>query len=190
VSPYRVIPTIRPETPADHAAVSRVHRRAFARAEEADLVDRLRQEESPTVSLVATDDAVENGAGAPLPILGHIFFSPVTIEPGTTEPDARPVFAMGLAPMAVVPKHQREGIGADLVEAGLRACRKIGVEAVVVLEHPGYYSRFGFRLAETFGLRSEYDVPSEAFLAMELVVGTLDTSAGQVQYHAAFSSVA
>lgn len=184
------MPTIRPETPDDHCAVSRVHRRAFNRSEEADLVDRLRQEASPTVSLVATDDAVENGAGDPLPILGHIFFSPVKIEPGTTEPEAQPVFAMGLAPMAVVPERQREGIGAALVEVGLRACRGIGTEAVVVLGHPGYYPRFGFHPAETFGLQSEYDVPSEAFLAMELVAGALDASAGQVRYHAAFSSVA
>jgi len=184
------MPSIRHETPVDHSAVSRVHRRAFGRAEEADLVDRLRQEASPAVSLVATDDAVENGTGDPLPILGHIFFSPVTIEPRTTEPEARPVFAMGLAPMAVVPERQREGIGAALVEAGLRACREIGVEAVVVLGHPGYYPRFGFHPAETFGLQSEYDVPSEAFLAMELVVGALDASAGQVRYHASFDGVA
>jgi len=63
VSPYRVIPTIRPETPVDRCAVSRVHRRAFGRAEEADLVDRLRQEASPTVSIIATDDAGENRLG-------------------------------------------------------------------------------------------------------------------------------
>ena len=169
MSPYRVIPTIRPETPGDHCAVSRVHRRAFGRAEEADLVDRLRQEASPTVSIIATDGVVENGTGPPLPIIGHIFFSPVTIEPETTEPEARPVVAMGLAPMAVVPERQREG--------------------VVVLGHPGYYPRFGFHPAETFGLQSEYDVPSEAFLAMELVVGALDAPAGQVRYQAAFGSV-
>lgn len=191
------MPTIRPETPADHAAVSRVHRRAFGRADEADLVDHLRQEASPTVSLVATE-----GEAA---VLGHIFFSPVTIEPGSIdsgsidsgsiEPGHRPVLTMGLAPMAVVPERQREGIGSALVEAGLRACREIGAEAVVVLGHPGYYPRFGFRPAETFGLRSEYDVPSEAFLAMELAPGALDArtpdaSAGRVRYHPGFGGVA
>ena len=91
--------------------------------------------------------------------------------------------------MAVRPERQRQGIGSKLVREGLRACKQEGVQAVVVLGHPEYYPRFGFRPAETFGLRSEYDVPSEVFMALELKRGALEDVEGVVTYHAAFGSV-
>ena len=107
-------------------------------------------------------------------MVGHIAFSPVTIEPAGS--------AIGLAPMAVLPAHQRRGIGGRLVREGLEQLRAAGHGAVVVLGHPEYYPRFGFTRASRFGLRCELDCPDEAFMALELVPGALANRAGLVRY--------
>jgi len=172
---------IRPETPGDAAAVRDVHERAFEQAAEADLVDTLRRDAHPAISLVAEVDGQ---------VIGHIFFSPVEIEHVDATPDDRILAVMGLAPMAVRPAFQQRGVGTALVRQGLRSCREAGVHAVVVLGHPSYYPRFGFTPAAQYGLWSEYDVPSEAFMALELVPGALDGARGIVTYHAAFGDVA
>src|SRR5690242_5711753 len=111
---------IRHERPADAAQVRQVNLAAFETSAEADLVDALRQQATPLVSLVAEDVGM---------IVGHILFSPVTLAsaPGLT--------LMGLAPMAVVPAKQRQGIGSSLVRDGLEQCRHLDVAAVVVLGH-------------------------------------------------------
>lgn len=171
---------IRPETPADHAAVRAVNERAFERAAEADLVEALRRAAHPHRSLVAEDEHQ---------IVGHIFFSPVEIDPVESEPVRHGLAVLGLAPMAVHPDRQRQGIGGALVREGLRACADLGGGAVVVLGHPAYYPRFGFRPAATFGLRCTYDVPDEVFMALELLPGALDGVSGTVHYHPAFSEV-
>ena len=162
---------IRPERPEDGLAVRRVNEAAFGRPDEADLVDRLREDVPSYFALVAAREDL---------VVGHIAFTPVAIEA------ARSIDARGLAPMAVLPEHQRAGIGAALVRAGLASCHDAGAEAVVVLGHPAYYPRFGFEPAAGFGLRSEYDVPPEAFMVLELVPGALARAAGRVRYHAAF----
>jgi putative acetyltransferase len=166
---------IRPERPEDVAAVSMVERAAFDRTEEADLVDRLRASVRPHVSLVA-EVAAE--------IVGHIFFSPVTIAAASSQ-----LKPMGLAPMAVMPARQRAGIGGALIRAGLGACRELGAGAVVVLGHAEYYPRFGFVPAVRFGLRCEYPVPDEAFMALELVPGALRGVTGLVRYAPEFAGV-
>jgi putative acetyltransferase len=163
---------IRPERPDDLRSIYTVHETAFGTTTEATLVDRLRAEAAPVVSLVAD----EYGA-----ILGHILFSPVTLQ-GPAE-----LRLMGLAPMAVLPDHQRQGIGSALVLAGLDACRQLGCDALVVLGHAEYYPRFGFVPASHFGLRSEYDVPDEVFMALELRPGVLGGAGGTIRYHPAFA---
>lgn len=165
---------IRAERDTDHAAVHAVNAAAFPTPLEADLVDALRRQAHPLISLVAERDGA---------ILGHILFSPVTLE---GRPDLR---LMGLAPLAVAPEHQRSGIGSALVRAGLAECRHLGFSAVVVLGHPEYYPRFGFTPAVRYGLRSEYDVPAEVFMALELIPGALREATGTIKYHPAFSSV-
>ena len=164
---------VRAERPGDHYAVRRVNEAAFGRPDEADIVDRLRMGAPDYLGLVA----VEGEA-----VIGHIAFTPVTFEP------ARPgSTAYGLAPMAVLPEHQRSGVGSALVRAGLDACRGRGAGGVVVLGHPAYYPRFGFRPASTFGLRCAYDVPDEAFMALALRPSALDGPAGTVHYHPALA---
>jgi len=165
---------IRPEAPGDHAGVRAVNVAAFETPAEADLVDALRAQARPLVSLVADEAGV---------IVGHIMFSPVTL-PG------HPALAlMGLAPVAVTPARQRAGIGAALVRAGLEACRRLAADAVVVLGHPDYYPRFGFAPGVRSGLGCEYDVSAEAFMVLELRPGALRGASGRVQYHAAFASL-
>jgi putative acetyltransferase len=165
---------IRPESPDDVLAIRDVHLKAFETGLEATLVDALREQAEPIVSLVADGGNL---------VVGHILFSPVTLssQPGL------PI--MGLAPMAVIPARQRQGIGSDLVRAGIDVCRDAGCVAVVVLGHAEYYPRFGFMPASRFGLTSEYDVPDDVFMAMELSAGVLRGNAGTIRYHRAFAAV-
>ena len=164
---------IRTETGDDRAAIRRVNELGFGRKSEADLVDALREVARPHISLVAV---VEDE------IVGHIFFSPVTIESGDDS-----FTAIGLAPMSVLPAHQNHGVGSRLVRRGLRECERIGEHIVVVLGHPNYYPRFGFVPASSKGLRSEYDVPDEVFMVMELREGALKGRAGLVKYRPEFA---
>jgi len=167
--------TVRTETIEDHESVRRVNELAFARCNEAALVDALRANARPYVSLVAVVHEE---------VVGHIFFSPVSVES-----EAGGFTAMGLAPMAVLPEHQNQGIGSQLVREGLKECRRIGQNIVVVLGHPNYYPRFGFAPASLKGLRSEYDVPDEVFMVMELTEGALNGRRGLVKHHPEFSKV-
>jgi putative acetyltransferase len=165
---------IRLERPDDIAAVAAVNRAAFETGSEADLVDVLRERARPIVSMVADDDGS---------IVGHILFSPVTLS---GHPDVK---IMGLAPMAVLPAAQRRGIGSALARAGLDRCRQLPAAAVVVLGHPAYYPRFGFVPASRFGIACEYDVPDDAFMALELEPGSLHGKPGTIRYHQAFANV-
>ncbi len=162
---------IREERQGDADRIRAVNLAAFETATEADLVNALRERATPLISLVAEDDA---------DIIGHILFSPVTLanEPGIT--------LMGLAPMAVAPSRQRRGVGSSLVREGLERCRQLNAAAVVVLGHPEFYPRFGFSPAARLSLRSEYDVPEEAFMVRELRDGALTGLSGTVRYHPAF----
>jgi putative acetyltransferase len=166
---------VRTEKAEDHESVRRVNELAFGRRNEADLVDALRENARPYVSLVAVVDEQ---------VVGHIFFSPVSIETDTDTFNA-----MGLAPMAVLPSHQNQGIGSQLVREGLKECQRIGEDIVVVLGHSNYYPRFGFVPARSKGLRSEYDVPDEAFMVAELTEDALDGRSGLVKYHPEFGKV-
>jgi putative acetyltransferase len=169
------MPTIRIETPEDFPDVRRVNETAFGRPNEAALVDALRTVAHPYVSLVAIEDQQ---------VVGHIFFSPVSIETDGPVPQA-----MGLAPMAVLPEYQRRGIGSLLVRDGLQECQRLGYDVVVVLGHPEFYPRFGFGRASDKGLRCEYQVPDEAFMVSELRPGALNGIRGLVRYHEVFGNV-
>ncbi len=166
--------TVRAAADADLAAVQALHRRAFGGDDEAALVAKLHAADAALVSLVAVD---RTG------IVGHVLFSPVTVD------GAAPPLMAGLAPMAVTPRRQRSGIGSRLAAEGLVRCRERGVAAVVVLGHSDYYPRFGFRPAASLGLRCSWEVPEEAFMALELEPRSLREMKGTVRYHPLFGDL-
>jgi len=149
-----------------------LNKSAFEKNTEANLVDTLRTSVSPIILLVAEDKNT---------IVGHIMFSAVSLS---GHDDLR---IMGLAPMAVAPEQQGKGIGSELVRAGLEQCKNLGFGAVIVLGHPTYYPKFGFEPSTKFGVNSEYDVPEEVFMAMELEPSYLRGLSGAIKYSAAFN---
>ncbi len=166
--------TVRPESTEDHARINAVHERAFGQPDEARIVEALREDErfDPTLSLVAVRKRE---------IVGHIIFSPIHIA--TSDGD---LSAQALAPMAVLPECQYQGIGSDLVREGLIACRQAEHRIVIVVGHADYYPRFGFTPAGQYGIRCPFPVPDEAFMARGLVPGALDAIDGVVRYPPAF----
>jgi putative acetyltransferase len=152
-----------------------VHEAAFGRPDEARLAARLRQEASPLVSLVAEQ------AGR---VIGHVLFSPVTIEGERERPPAG-----ALGPVGVLPDAQGHGAGASLIRAGIEACRALDWRILFVLGNPAYYARFGFGLAAPHGLHYASHAFDAAFQVQELAPGALVGVTGWVRYHAAFSEV-
>ncbi|HYM80949.1 MAG TPA: N-acetyltransferase [Candidatus Limnocylindria bacterium] len=165
---------VRQETEADHPSVREINEAAFGGTIEADLVEALRKDAHPHLSLVAEREGR---------VVGHVFFSPATIDA-----DA-PFEIFALGPMAVRPEHQRQGIGSALIERGLEECRRLGRDVVLVLGHPTYYPRFGFRPAVEHGLRCEWPVPDDVFMVRELREGALSQRRGLVKYRPEFANV-
>jgi putative acetyltransferase len=156
---------IRPETPGDFNAVHALHAAAFPTDAEARLVDLLRARGRAQVSLVAEQDGR---------VAGHVLFSPITV-------DDTPTKGVGLAPVAVLPQCQRQGLGSRLITEGLAVCRATGFVFVVVLGEPGYYRRFGFSPAAEKGLGNTYGA-DDAFMVLELTPGGLPVGGGLVRY--------
>jgi putative acetyltransferase len=164
---------IRPETTADANGIRRVHEAAFPTAAEADLVERLRASSKAVIALVAEDGGR---------IVGHILFSPVALEPlaGTV--------GLGLAPVAVLPDHEKHGVGRRLVQNGLAECRAWGAGFVVVLGEPEYYGRFGFEPASEHGLLNEYQADPK-FMVFELKTGALPPRGTLIKYAREFAAL-
>ena len=101
------------------------------------------------------------------------------------EPDRKAVHALNAAAFG----RATEVLLVDMLRAGLERCKELGAAAAVVLGHPGFYPKFGFLPAARFGLASEYDVPPEVFMALELRQSALRGASGTVRYHAAFAEV-
>jgi len=162
---------IRSEKTEDIDRIREINISSFGEESEANLVAALRKSGIPLISLVAE----ENNN-----VIGHILFSPVTID------DCTSISIAGLAPMSVLPQFQRKGIGSILAKEGLHQCKQAGYSAVVVLGHPEYYPRFGFIPSVIYGIRSEYDVPENVFMIMELTEDSLKDCHGKVKYHEVF----
>ncbi|GAC1041886.1 GNAT family N-acetyltransferase [Rhizobium sp. No.120] len=163
---------IRPEQPGDAEAIRRTTKMAFASMEhssqtEAQIVDALRSAEALTISLVAIEDG---------DVVGHIAFSPVTI-------DGKDVGWYGLGPLSVTPDCQRHGIGGALVREGLLRLANMDAKGCVVLGDPDYYKRFGFDNDPDLVLDG---VPAEYF--MRLVLKGATVPYGRVEYHEGFNA--
>jgi putative acetyltransferase len=147
------ITTVRTELRGDQHAIRRVNELAFGQPNEAALVDALRDSEAwlPELSLVAEDDSG---------IVGHALFSLVDLDSGPE--------LLSLGPMAVLPERQRAGVGTAMAREGLERARATEFPLVVVIGHPEYYPRFGFRPARRYGIETPYDAPDEAWMALPL----------------------
>ncbi len=166
---------IRDEASGDYAGVAALVTAAFGQPDEARLVAALRGQEGVT-SLVL------ERAGD---LLGHLLFSPVRVQP-----DDGPAWpAMALAPVAITPRHQGRGLGSQLIEAGLDRLRAAGHDVCVLLGHPDYYPRFGFRPAPPLGLTCRWEVPDPVFQVLALQPGSLAGRTGRVHYHPAFDAL-
>ena len=164
---------IREENRDDYELVTYVNDQAFKQPEEGRIVEVLRESCRDTISLVAVSDNT---------LVGHIFFSPVTINHGEKQ-----VFGMGLAPMAVLPDYQNRGIGSLLVKEGLRRIRSTDCPFIIVLGHEQYYPRFGFEPASKYGLKCQWDgVPDNAFMVLVLNKEALAGISGVASYRSEF----
>jgi len=161
---------IRAASPADAKAIAALNRAAFGGEGEVGIIELLRRD-----GLVAVELVAEQGGA----IGGYILLSWLPTMMG-----GRAVKALALAPMAVLPGFQKQGIGGRLIAAALDEARAAGAEAVIVLGHPDYYPRFGFSAALARNLASPFT--GEAFMALELVPGALAGQQGSVAYPAAF----
>lgn len=170
--------TIRQENPSDITAIHALNKIAFdGREAEPRLVDDIRNSENfiPELSLVAE----QRGQ-----ILGHILLSRIHIE---TENGSIP--ALALAPMAVLPAYQKQGIGSDLVRRALSVSKSLGHGIVIVLGHSSYYPRFGFSADAAKSLECPYGNCGTAWMACELITGALQGIHGRVVYPPAFDHV-
>lgn len=170
--------TIRKEQPDDFDAIYAVEKAAFDRPDEADLVNQLREKDAIWLSHVAVQDDE---------IVGHAIYTMVTVTDGDTVHEYP-----ALGPVAVVPGHQREGVGAALMRVGLREARSQGQGMMFVLGHPEYYPRFGFEPAKPLGFTSDYikdEGPHEHFMVAIFDESLRGKIKGHVKYHEAFDGV-
>ena len=136
---------------------------------EGQLVEKLRK--APTfideLSLVAE----LNGQ-----VVGHILFTPIVIENGTQQ-----FQSLILAPVSVLPEYQKMGIGGQLIRAGHQRSKELGFQSAILLGHPEYYPRFGYKPASTYGIKTQIPLPSDdVFMAIEITEGGLAGVSGMV----------
>ncbi|WP_295623370.1 GNAT family N-acetyltransferase [uncultured Nitrosomonas sp.] len=162
--------TIRKETRDDYRAIQTLNEVAFGKPDEAELVSKLRLNPNyiPGLSLVAEEDGE---------VIGHILFTPLDIFDDVSSHQS-----LALAPMAVLPKHQKKGVGSTLIEAGFQKAKDLGFTSVIVLGHPEYYPKFGFLPAERFGIHPPVEEWQGAFFAKELANDALKNISGTVRY--------
>lgn len=148
---------IRQENNSDYETVYNVVKEAFETAEQSDgneqeLVSALRNSNSfiPELSLVATENEQ---------IIGHILFTKAYVDGYTI---------LALAPLSVLPKYQRKGVGLALMKKGHSIAKKMGYDYSVVLGHSKYYPKAGYVPASIYGIKAPFDVSDENFMAIRL----------------------
>ncbi|MDQ6421754.1 N-acetyltransferase [Paenibacillus sp. LHD-117] len=167
---------IRTETSKDIEQVFDVNRAAFGnRDDEAQLVERIRRSEQfvAQLSIVAERDG---------DIIGHLLLSKAEVVDDESRHEV-----IVLAPIAVLPNVQKLGVGTRLIEEGLKRCKELGYGLVLLIGHPDYYPRFGFRPARSFGLElRQFEVPDDVFMVCELQENALRQIKGELRYPVSF----
>lgn len=171
---------IRPERSSDFEAIEKIIVEAFKNAEHTDkdehnLVKRLRSSSNYISELALVAEL--NGT-----VAGYILFSRVFIK----QSNGGLVESLALAPVSVRPNDQRQGVGGALIREGHKLAKANGFRSVILLGHPDYYPRFGYQAASKWRIKAPFDVPDEAFMAIELVEGALRGAEGIVQYPSEF----
>ncbi|GAK12451.1 GNAT family N-acetyltransferase [Geomicrobium sp. JCM 19039] len=171
---------IRPELNTEYRATEETIQTAFLHEEYSDksehlLVNKIRKSDAfiPELSLVALNQNED--------VIGHILLSKIKIVDGANEVDS-----LALAPVSVIPKHQKKGIGSQLIRAAISKANDLGNRSVIVLGHKDYYPKFGFKQARLWNIKAPFDVPDEQFMALEITDHALDNVSGVVQYSEAF----
>lgn len=166
---------IQQEQRSDYQQVFELVAKAFADMEKSDqqehhIIERLRKSDAfiPELSLVARQESR---------VVGHILISKIKIKNTSTVFDS-----LSLAPIAVLPEFQRQGIGAMLIRTAHQVARNLGYDSVVLVGHENYYPRFGYVPASKFGIQFPFDSPDENCMAVELTSNALQDVNGMVVY--------
>ena len=167
---------IRKEVKEDFGTVFELIKNAFEKEEYSDhkeqyLVESLRSSDAfvPELSLIAE---VNNQ------IVGYILLTKINI----IDADRKINTSLAMAPVAVLPEFQGNGIGAKLIEAAHHKAKELGFGSVVLLGHENYYPKFGYKLTKEFGIKLPFDVPDANCMAIELTENALLNISGIVQY--------
>lgn len=165
---------IRKEMPKDYDSVRIINDLAFKQSKEGDIVDKLRENCKDILSLVAVLEGK---------VVGHILFSPAQIKYR-----GKVRTGMGLAPMAVLPEFQNQGVGSGLIKEGIRQIKETDCPFIIVLGHEDYYPKFGFERASIYGLKSQWkSVPDEVFMVMIINKSVMSGITGIVEYRSEFN---
>lgn len=171
---------IRPETEEDHPSITIATKEAFTKefgkAPEVELIEALRKNDKfvPELSLVALLEGK---------VVGHILFFPITI----TNKKGETFNTLSLAPISVLPEYQNKGIGSALIKEGLKQCKSLGFNSVIVVGHPEYYPKLGFTKASSWNIKAPFEIPDEAFMAIEITEGELKDAGGIIQFPEEYS---
>lgn len=168
---------VRVEKIKDHESVRRVNMIAFGRKAESELVDSIRNTDAfiSELSLVAVlRDR----------IIGHLLISKVQIESNDHSEEI-----LSLAPISVIPEYQRMGVGTKLIESALIKCGSLGYPALVVLGNPKFYTKFGFKEASKYEIKSHYNIPSEAYMVLFYDDSKIGSVKGFVKYPKEFDNI-
>ncbi|MGV0936323.1 GNAT family N-acetyltransferase [Empedobacter falsenii] len=166
---------IRKEEKSDYEQVFKLIEKAFENEEYSDhreqfLVERLRNSDGfvPDLSIVFEMNGL---------IVGYVLLTKIKINYSDFSYDS-----LALAPVAVLPNYQGNGIGGHLIEFAHKKARELGFESIILLGHPTYYPKFGYRKASDFDVQLPFEVPDENCMAIELVEDALKNVNGMVEY--------
>jgi putative acetyltransferase len=160
----------RGEQSSDEEGIRHVNDLAFKQPKEGKLIDLLRKKPAfeKQLSIVAELEGI---------IAGHVLFFPIHINDGK-----KLHLSLSLAPIAVMPKYQKKGIGLKLIEEGHKVARELDFSSVLVIGHPEYYPKAGYSKASGFGIQCPFPAPDEAFMAIELIDGALQDIKGMGEF--------